>query len=246
MSPLIDLDAADLRPLAGAVADLLARLQDYRRVGEPAQYQAADLLTRGAWGQVQMAVLATLARFADLGLRESALPIHTRASPDAASAAQGLWTWLRHDTPWAPHPGQRALPDPGPLILRLSRDLGAMGGQAETNVPAAPETTPANPTLFRWGDWDLTEAGFATYKGIRFDLVRGNRRLLARLIRGQGRPVHADHLIDAASLTVDRRELKTYISRLRRVLRAALASLTDWPADPIPYTDPDSYRLVLI
>lgn len=108
--------------------------------------------------------------------------------------------------------------------------------------PLPPEQPPPDPALFRLDRWDLTEPGYATYRGTRFPLSGRNRRLLARLILGRGRAVHADHLIEAAGLAIDRGGISPYISRLRRHLRTYLSSL---PADPIPHCDPDGFRLAL-
>lgn len=133
----------------------------------------------------------------------------------------------------------------GPLARQVA---SGTGGGEEISAPAVPpalpaQTMPVDPTLFRLGGWDLTEPGYATYGAERFPLANRNRRLLARLIRGGGRSVHADHLIEAADLAIDRGGIKTYISRLRQHLRE---HLRDLPADPIPYSDPDGYQLAIL
>jgi hypothetical protein len=112
--------------------------------------------------------------------------------------------------------------------------------------PAAPEQSlPRHPTLFKLGEWDLTESGYATYIDTRFPLSGAKRRLLARLIRGQGRPVHADHLIDDGNLNIDRTAIAPYITRLRNHLRTYLPAHIPEACDPIPYRDPDAYELTL-
>jgi hypothetical protein len=117
-----------------------------------------------------------------------------------------------------------------------ARDLAQVVGPAAPDAP-----TPNDPTLFRKGDWDLTESGYAAYKGTRFPLNGRNRRLLARLILGRGRAVHADHLIDFAEMGIGRDGLRTYVCRLRKHLQKHLPGLL--PADPIPHCDPDAYQL---
>jgi hypothetical protein len=135
----------------------------------------------------------------------------------------------------------------GEEVLRYQREYARQGrcwlestlAARQADLPDRPP--PDEPTLFQQGNWDLREAGFATYCGVRFPLEGCNRRLLARLIRGQGRAVHSDYLIEAACLSVDRVDLKPYVSRLRRHLRS---HLTNIPTDPTPYCDPHAYRLV--
>jgi hypothetical protein len=112
----------------------------------------------------------------------------------------------------------------------------------EVKQPPPSEDPPNHPTLLQVGEWDLKESGYASYAGTRFPLEGANRRLLARLIRAKGRAVHADHLIDAANLAIERGDLKSYISRLRGHLRTHLPNLQ---GDPIPYRDPDAYQLAL-
>src|SRR5262249_28591281 len=110
-----------------------------------------------------------------------------------------------------------------------------------------------HPTVFKLGNWDLTEPGFATYRGVgndgqarevRFPLEGRNRKLLACLVRGRGRPVSAASLRKACDSNMEDHSLSGAVSRLRTHLRYHLA---DFPLleDPIPCRDPDAYQLLL-
>jgi hypothetical protein len=134
--------------------------------------------------------------------------------------------------------------------LDFMRGLGAREMSASLRnalaeaPPALPtENLPIHPTLFRLGGWDLRESGHAVYGQVRFPLRGPKRRLLARLIQGQGQAVHADNLIEAAGLAIDRGAISPYISRLRRHLREHLPAL---PPNPIRYSDPDAYQLLVL
>jgi hypothetical protein len=106
----------------------------------------------------------------------------------------------------------------------------------------SPPPVPVHPTCFREGKWDLRESGFACYDGIRFPLEGMNRRLLARLIQGRGRAVNVHRLAEACG---DVDNLSPYVSRLRKCLRTHLRTLS-LPDNPIPFADPEAYRLDLL
>jgi hypothetical protein len=168
--------------------------------------------------------------------------------PDYLETWRYAEAWVAEHSPPAlevlgPKPTARLGPRPE-IIVSLRRLRDRLRGEVPAEFDTPEEQRPRDPTLFQLGNWDLTESGFVTYRGIRFPLERTPRRLLARLVGGRGRAVHADHLIDFADLSIDRGDLPPHISRLRQHLRNHLKSL-DLPADPIPHADPDAYRLDL-
>jgi hypothetical protein len=97
--------------------------------------------------------------------------------------------------------------------------------------------------------WDFREPGWATYRGQqgprRFPLEYRNRRLLECLANARGRGVAMKTLMEAAAgdRSLADGTLRGYLSNLRSHLRQQL-NLPD-PYDPIPYQDPDGYRLDL-
>jgi hypothetical protein len=97
--------------------------------------------------------------------------------------------------------------------------------------------------------WDLSEPGVAVYGTLRFPISGAPRRILARLVDARGAAVRLAELKEAAGndLVLDT-TLRTHLSDLRKALRAGLADLEDFPADPIPCVDrgeAGGYRLAV-
>jgi DNA-binding response OmpR family regulator len=93
--------------------------------------------------------------------------------------------------------------------------------------------------------WDLSESGWAVYKGNRFPLKHANRRLLARLVQDLGHAVPLAELRRACmdDYPADKDTLRSYLSKLRQHLRLHL----DLPRtfDPIPHEGRAAWRLAL-
>jgi hypothetical protein len=121
------------------------------------------------------------------------------------------------------------------------------GKPPEGDEPASinEEKAPPDPTLFTLGNWDLSTAAVAKYKTHEFPLKKTSRRLLARLIQGKGNPVHIAHLKGACNSDASDQSFASNISRLRKHLQEHLGGKIDLPSDPIPYCDPDHYKLLL-
>jgi hypothetical protein len=161
-------------------------------------------------------------------------------------------------------------PETGPDALHalnlLAECLGADGAEREVGVhsgkgcrpePNAPSPEvnqpgrilyppdePEYPTLFRSGNWDLSTAGMAKYKNAQMPIEGTNRRLLSRLIRAKGQPVHINLLAPACG-NCESDSVRIYVSKLRKHLRQHLSDLQEGN-DPIPYADPQSYSLALL
>jgi hypothetical protein len=115
-----------------------------------------------------------------------------------------------------------------------------------TSTEALDAATPAHPWLFRRGQWDLREAGAATYRGVRFPTDGAERKLLCRLVKARGTALSYAELMDALGNGLMSFEtLKSYASRLRNLLRRALGHLGGFPPDPLPNVDGMAYRLDL-
>jgi hypothetical protein len=107
-------------------------------------------------------------------------------------------------------------------------------------------TTPAHPMLFSRGARDLTEAGIASWKGVRFAIDGTARRLLCRFVRSRGTALTYAELMDALGNSLMAFvTLKSHVSRLRNLLRRALGHLADFPANPIASVDDMAFRFDL-
>jgi DNA-binding response OmpR family regulator len=105
-----------------------------------------------------------------------------------------------------------------------------------------PTSDSVEPTLLRAGNWDLTVAGSARYKGRQFPLSGAFRKILARLILARGQPLHYDHLKSACdNQQMEDKSLQGLVCRLRKHLQKHLRLRTA----PIAYRDPKSYELLL-
>jgi hypothetical protein len=155
-------------------------------------------------------------------------------------------------------------PETGPDALHalniLAECLGADGAEREVGVHSCegcPETNAPSPevsqpsldeaeyaTLFRSANWDLFTAGMAKYKNAQMPIKGTNRRLLSRLIRAKGQPVHMDELALACG-NCESDTVRIYVSKLRKHLRQHLPDLQEGN-DPIRYADPQSYSLALL
>jgi hypothetical protein len=223
---LARLTPSDKKRLAAIIADCCALLERLHKIRTgalpPKEWTPAIRMWTASLAQMEALVEAphVLHSFAQDGRDGAGSALHV-LPPET-------WGAYLHERTTTAQEGLRALRD---AVI-----------QDYVPPPIPIETTPADPTLFNRGNWDLTEPGYADYKGVRFPLGGRNRRLLARLIIGEGRAVHSDHLIHAAQLAIDRGGVAPYISRLRSHLRK---SLSDLPSDPIPYCDPDGYRLAI-
>jgi hypothetical protein len=248
--PRIDLDAADLRPLAGAAADLLARLQDYQRVGSPTQYQVGTVdngphprvPVLQAYGEVATAMLAVEQRLSDLGLDGTTAPVlHGHAMPPGVcdlwlmlrSARSDLGSWGHTiNGVWGLHPGQQRLRDPAPLILQLTQDLGAMGGQALETTPM-----PTLPTI--------VPGGFL-YGGREFPLRGKALEVLGALVGAPRQVCTVQDLLAEVwgDQVVSEDTVRSFVRDARQALRDALQALKlAGPPDPIPTVDRGSGRL---
>jgi hypothetical protein len=178
---------------------------------------------------------------------------HAELVRDAYRLVRHLNQQFGLDIPDDERPGQTyTLHDVEIILRRKQTELqAAITGQREpATTPVATEATietePTRPTVFRMGNWDLSEPGQAVYKGVAFACTGVYRKLLARLILAGGRAVHEDNLKLACEYSdMETGSLRGYISRLRKLLRSNLASL-NVPADPIPHLDPDAYKLTLL
>lgn len=135
-------------------------------------------------------------------------------------------------------------------LPEMSADLKAIRERLENGYcedAVGDHGTPNSPpprgeeTLFNLGKWDLSVAGRASYdSGLPFKLSGYLRRVLARLIRGKGQPVHIDHLKQACGNEhLEDSTVCGYISRLRDLLRDKVRA----EPDPIQHHDPNSYSL---
>jgi hypothetical protein len=113
-------------------------------------------------------------------------------------------------------------------------------------LPAGVDPLPNNPTLFqRIGNWDLSEAGVAKYKELKVPLEGQKRRLLAKLIKAQGKAVQMDRLRESCKdEEITDHTLRSLVSRLRKHLRTHLESIIGI-SNPIEPADPTGYRLIL-
>jgi hypothetical protein len=122
-------------------------------------------------------------------------------------------------------------------------------GESRTEAPPPEEsggdaTRDSHPTVFKEGNWDLTDPGEAAYKGgPPFTLSGVNRKLLACLIKAKGRAVRYGRLKEACGNDeMETPTLTGYISRLKEHLREHLAA-QQLQGPPISHADPQAYRL---
>jgi hypothetical protein len=154
-----DLDAKDLRPLAGALRELLRCLEEYQRRGQGVGYRwwDNDIPLFSAWLDVQRAVCAVESDLAALGLGSAyRLGAPMDCCGEAAQRVFGLWEWFRskrHDLGgWGKTTdGEWEFPASGDkvavLIGRIMRDLA--------ELPRAPGDSrrpchERNQTFLRW------------------------------------------------------------------------------------------------
>jgi hypothetical protein len=139
----------------------------------------------------------------------------------------------------------KRLIDPAPTT-QINPGTSKLAGDTVSLPPPEQEgNKPEHPTLLKEGDWDLSEAGIASFKGISMPLKGAMRRILARLVRAKGKPVHKDHLKKVCKdPAITDGTLRGHLSDLNKHLRKYLDSL-NLPPKPIRYVDPDHYELTL-
>jgi hypothetical protein len=99
--------------------------------------------------------------------------------------------------------------------------------------------------LIRAGDWDLTEPGFAAYRGHRFAVRGAARRLLVRFVQAQGRAVHALDLMEALDNTdMSDVTLRGHVHDLRQAIRAGLKGWAR-PKNPVLRADAAAWVLAV-
>src|SRR5262249_1162995 len=119
-----------------------------------------------------------------------------------------------------------ALPADTVALILLTGGAPAGSRERAASEPVAAATPAVHPTLFKQGNWDLTVPGKATYIDTTFPLQAANRKLLARLVRGKGQPVHENRLKEACgNVEMEAATLTGYLTRLRKHLRKNLANL---------------------
>jgi hypothetical protein len=138
-------------------------------------------------------------------------------------------------------------------VRRLAIAYVGSGGQAVARKTKTTAVPPEDYSIDNWaqfkeGDWDLTEAGYCTYKGRRFPLEGKNRRVLARLIQSKGRAVGVNSLNaacgnDPEAMADPKQTIATRMTLLRNHLRKHLGK--DFRNEFISYKDPDSYALLI-
>jgi hypothetical protein len=116
------------------------------------------------------------------------------------------------------------------------------GGRADAIMPRqVAYDAHGHPQLFKLGRWNFSEAGKVAYNGHAISLQGKPRRVLACLVRAKGKPVLDEAIAAAAGCAVG--AVRVHLTKLRNLLRDLPVS--DLPTDPIPYQDPDSYKLLL-
>jgi hypothetical protein len=180
-----------------------------------------------------------------------------KATVMPSAARETTATSGQEPLPQEPHP-VRIAPDQPPVPVYIVSAPGVEPPPPPPKEPPAPresQTPPAtlddlplrHSTLLKKENWDLSEAGKASYKGSpSFPLKKTQRKLLARLVEALPGPVHKHHLKDAAGNSeMNDETLVSHLSRLRQHLKDHLKAHLEMPENPIPYEYPDSYRLDL-